>query len=237
MYQIELLKWDTCFFKFNVGRIEIDSINSLSEIQKVLDESFFRIVYIQIKNPTRDEIEQISRIAPLMDERVIFEKRVCNVPLSVSQRLEKYKGTMTSGLLELAWTSGTFSRFNLDANFRPYFKQLYQCWLERSIQGDLADALFVAYDGSLPVGFVTLASKDKMSGQIGLIAVSCDYRRKGIASLLLRNSEAWCHENECKVLQVTTQATNLSACRLYTKYGFNTKKKYGIFHYWNTSNV
>lgn len=237
MKQIELLKWDTDFFKFHVGRLEIDSINSLSEIQKALDESFFRVVYIQIENPTRDEIEQINHVAPLMDEKVIFEKRVCNVPLSVSQRLEKYKETMTSGLLELAWTSGTFSRFNLDANLRPYFKQLYQCWLERSIQGDLADAIFVAYDGALPVGFVTVASKDEMSSQIGLLAVSCDRRRKGIASLLLRNAEAWCHENEYKVIQVATQARNLSACRLYKKYGFNTKKKYGIFHYWNTSNV
>jgi len=232
MKQIELLKWDTDFFKFPIGRLEIDSFNSLGEIQKALDESSFRVVCIQIENPTKDEIEQISRLAPLMDEKVIFEKRVCSVPLSASQRIEKYKGSITSELLALAWTSGTFSRFNLDANFRPYFKQLYQSWLERSIQGDLADAVFVAYDGSLPVGFVTVAYQEEMSGKIGLIAVSWDYRRKGIASLLLRNAEAWCHENEYKVIQVATQARNVSACRLYEKYGYQHKTKFGIFHYW-----
>ena len=237
MKQIELLKWDTEFFKFQVGELEIDSSNSLSDIKKALEKSLFRVVYIKIENPSKDDIKRIGCVAQLMDERVIFEKRVCNVPLSVSQRLEKYKGTMTSELLELAWTSGTFSRFNLDANFRPYFKQLYKCWLERSIQGDLADTVFLAYDGVLPIGFVTVASKNKMSGQIGLIAVSRDYRRKGIASLLLRNSEAWCYENEYKVIQVATQARNVSACRLYEKCGYKRKTRYGIFHYWNTWNV
>lgn len=235
MKQIELLKWDSEFFKFQVGELEIDSTNSLRDINKALDKSFFRVVYIKIENPTKDDIERISHVAPLMDEKVIFEKRVCNVPLSVSQRLEKYKGTMSSDLLELAWISGTFSRFNLDANFRPYFKRLYQCWLERSIQGDLADVVFVTYDRALPVGFATVASKDEMIGQIGLIAVSCDYRRKGIASLLLRNAEAWCHENEYEIIQVATQARNVSACRLYEKYGYQHKTKYGIFHYWKVA--
>lgn len=61
------------------------------------------------------------------------------------------------------------------------------------------------------------------------IAVKEDYRRQGIATLLLNNILDICNENNIKTINLEVNEENLSAIRLYQKFGFKEdgrRKKY-----------
>ena len=112
------------------------------------------------------------------------------------------------------------------------FDLLYTRWIENSLSGEIADAVFVAGTYLDPQGIMTL----KISGQvatIGLFAVQPDWQGKGIGSKLIEWCEAYCFEKQVKKLRVATQNSNFSACKFYKKNGFELSQTEFIYHWWN----
>ncbi|MDX1965373.1 MAG: GNAT family N-acetyltransferase [Pirellulales bacterium] len=137
-------------------------------------------------------------------------------------------------LYQLAVAAGQCSRFAVDANIPvDKFQELYKIWIERSVKGELANAVLAAYraDSAQPRGIVTISVKEAV-GQIDLIAVAESERGRGLGQLLLTAAEQWMLGQSCHTASVVTQRHNLPACRLYEKHGFSLAKRENYYHFW-----
>ena len=92
------------------------------------------------------------------------------------------------------------------------------------------DTVYVACfpDGTV-VGFVSLFGLDKHL-EINLIAVSSDYQRQGVGTLLVNASIDECKRRGLNTLKVKTQGSNQPSRFLYEKMGFKHTKLERDFH-------
>lgn len=228
---IERLEWDSRFFRLEVGSSHLDDKADAESIKQLLAESQFDVVYLFADQPSEDRLRQIQCIAPLYDRKLTFKKKVIPLEPTRGHDVIRFDQPLNADLLELALMSGEYSRFNLDTRFQPYFKRLYQTWIEKSLSGEMADAVYVVRSARGLKGFVTLSKKAGI-GQIGLIAVHPEARGQGVATALMHYADEWYVKQDCSEAIVVTQRKNLPACRLYKKSGYNLNSETAIFHWW-----
>lgn len=144
----------------------------------------------------------------------------------------------SSDLLELAVAAGEHSRFRVDRHFSPErFEAMYHLWIERSVNGQLADAVFVAplrgNDGlgDRLAGMITLA-ESKGTADICLLAVSPAARRRGVATGLLCAAHRWMRTRGAHSARVVTQLANAPACKFYERAGYELTRVENIYHFW-----
>ncbi|HEY5590031.1 MAG TPA: GNAT family N-acetyltransferase [Paludibacter sp.] len=230
---ISYLDWDSNFFGLKIGKIEmnISTINDMVEIEKLKIADEYDLVYLFIDKLDNSTIEWLEKKGVnLVDQKVIYQKNLVDHQIETMLRIEKYNGDVTPKLLELAIESGHKSRFMKDIRLTSRFIDLYRLWIEKSVNGELADELLVSYYNTEITGFVTL-KKNKKIGTIGLIAVDKNFRGIGIGRGLLIAAENWFKSNNCNKMSVITQQENIEACRLYLRSGFKILKSQSIFHY------
>lgn len=228
--KIETLTWDSEFFGFPVGKLLLQANDDWNEARTLLEHSDRILVYIQTDNRNTSLIAQISTHAPLYDRKTCFRKQLQGTP-RWPDTITEYQGPLLPELLQLALTSGEFSRFRQDPRLQTRFEQLYTIWIEKSLAKQMADAVLVSKDNAQITGFATVSAKDS-TGQIGLIAVSPDCRGKGIASQLLQAADAWYTLHHCQDAAVITQRDNSPACNLYHKNGYAISECTAICHWW-----
>jgi len=101
----------------------------------------------------------------------------------------------------------------------------YSHWVTKSIAHDFDDICYVAETHNNQIaGFITLKYIDKSSAQIGLLAVSIDFQKHSIASMLLAYCEKLLFKKGIKKLRVATEGKNIVAHRFFIKNKFNIKK-------------
>lgn len=227
---IETMDWDSKFFNFLVGRICLHDPKQITELYEFTHNTAFKVIYIFLDCPTDKKIAEIKKIAPLYDKKVCYNKNVSN-DAGIPEKICLYRGKLTKDLLSLALISGQYSRFKIDPLFKPWFEKLYTIWIEKSLSGEMADAVYVATLGKSMAGFITVKKKYE-DGQIGLVAVHPDFRGQGIGSSLLKAADFWFLTNGIKNASVITQRDNLPACRLYEKNGYSVCTETAIFHLW-----
>lgn len=81
------------------------------------------------------------------------------------------------------------------------------------------DLFFVAIRGGNVVG-TAIAGFDGVRGWVHRLAVRIDYKRAGIASLLLNTVEAGLKEIGCPKLNLQVRATNLGVLKFYEANGY-----------------
>jgi dTDP-4-amino-4,6-dideoxy-D-galactose acyltransferase len=67
---------------------------------------------------------------------------------------------------------------------------------------------------------------------VGLIAVSSEYRGKGIGGIMLTHLETVLNTIGIHNLTIPTQGQNEQACYFYNKIGYSISEKTYIKHYW-----
>lgn len=149
--------------------------------------------------------------------------------------------TASAQLTELAIAAGKYSRFNVDPAFpREMFQAMYRLWIERSVRGELADAVLVAAMDPTnneeqvqrdPAGMITLAESGGVA-QIGLIAVADTMRGRGIGSALIGAAHRWMQTRGAGQARVVTQLENLPACHLYERAGYQLSHVQNVYHFW-----
>lgn len=138
-------------------------------------------------------------------------------------------------LKELARLSHHNTRFYLDSRFdRDRCGELYAVWIERSVNGELADVVWVVEVDGAPCGYLT-AKADKDDGTIGLVAVDVACRGRGYGDALLRTALTWAAEGGLSSLSVVTQGRSAAAVRFYQRTGFLTRAVELWYHRWRTS--
>jgi len=229
--EIRPLPWDTQFFEMPIGRLDLTTGVEVERILKLLHMSPYRVVVIHIENPSDNDLRLMSHVAVLVDLKLVYVKQPLTQISDNCLSVVNYKGPVTYDIIELAYASGVYSRFKQDPGFEPYFKQLYRLWIEKSIAGELADAVFVYFIDSKPAGLITV-KKAEQEAVIGLLSVDEKHRRIGIASKLINRVEHWCTEEQYNRVMVATQSANIPACRFYEKQAYACEKRFGIYHFW-----
>ncbi|SMG23586.1 dTDP-4-amino-4,6-dideoxy-D-galactose acyltransferase [Marivirga sericea] len=227
---VKKLDWDSDFFGFPIGRIDVNADRSLHNVEELAKE--FKLIYFfsdyALDWPGLKHV----------DTKLIFQKKVIHREESVFNNLGEIsfssfnlKTDSYDEIENLAYLSGEFSRYKLDEKFgENNFRKLYKKWLDESINKNIADYILVAQYKTRIIGFVTLRIDNYGTGQIGLIAVDPESQGRKIASKLIRACEE--KINDGQFLNVSTQEANLGAVKLYYKNDFEVVEKKYIYHYW-----
>lgn len=227
----ENLVWDSKFFGYSIHKVFLDPENdSDSRLDAYILAHKPDLLYLfsPKKHPSLEEK------SVLMDEKTTFIRKVGYSPLSsVKSNLTilPYAGDLVPPLEELAWESGSSSRFKKDARLSPKFKELYSLWMKKSLEREIADAVFVCYDGQIMAGMVSV-QKIEVAARLGIIAVHPSCRGRRIGEMLMRQAEAWCIGQQLEWLHVVTQGNNASACNFYRSMGYTVKSVEYVYHYW-----
>lgn len=227
---IRCLDWDSDFFGLRIGRVDVSSAEELESLsaQESTFKQQFDLLYVFCPQSIRWQAEQ----ATLVDEKTIYAKRV--VPQAVDVQAEIYmEDVPDEDLYRLALVSGEYSRYRLDNRFpKGSYERLYRRWIEQSVNGNMADRVFVYRENNHIHGMLTLQWDDHKV-DIGLVAVDTGVQGHGIGSLLIHTAENWlAHHTSVQTLSVATQWANTKARRWYEKNGFAVEGVTNIYHWW-----
>jgi ribosomal protein S18 acetylase RimI-like enzyme len=159
----------------------------------------------------------------VMDIGVTFGQRVSRerhlVPetpgLEVAPATERDVAAIIDAVGEERW--GT--RYESDPAYdTDGVSRVRAAWLRNSHTGRV-DAFLVARVDGEPAAYVTCLARDGGAGQIELVGTLPAFRRRDIASRLLRHALAW-FAARTSMVTVRTQITNVAAARLYERAGF-----------------
>jgi dTDP-4-amino-4,6-dideoxy-D-galactose acyltransferase len=135
-------------------------------------------------------------------------------------------------LMDVARVSHRYTRFHADTRFDPARSdELYAQWIERSVAGELADAVWVVDIDEAPRGYIT-ASRGVTAASIGLIAVAPEYRGRGYGDQLLRTMMHWSATEGLGRVSVVTQGRTAPAVRFYERAGFTASTVEFWYHRW-----
>jgi dTDP-4-amino-4,6-dideoxy-D-galactose acyltransferase len=176
----------------------------------------------------------------LVDKKTIFNQKIePNISdYKSSVKIEQYKSEKHEfeQLKSLAFQSGIYSRFFKDKQFIDNeFQRLYTRWIEMSVNDSKNYTVLIAFYNEKVAGFITLKYISNKKSEIGLIAVSQDYRGLGIGKSLINEAIQKSIENGIEEINITTQLDNQIAVNLYKSTNFNIQEITYIYHWWNSN--
>jgi len=239
---IKKLEWDSGFFGFGVGKLELtNAIIPLAErIQNEMDERKVKLLYLfydQKEGVSVSEKENFiqSVSGSLVDTKVVFSKPIqqdtkCQFPSGIIE----YKGaSATRELYELALQSGSWSRFKLDPNLPPdAYERLYRLWMDNSINGLMADKMYISDDDYGKIKAMITLRLNLEEASVGLIAVDETRRGMGLGIKLMQAVEWFSWVEKKQKITVATQLNNLGACEFYRKNGYDEESRTEVYHCW-----
>ena len=233
--KIEPLKWDTDFFQKKIGKIDFTP-SEANEFQSMLllamDQEYQLLYVFGDENLNIDD-----SILKKFNGRLVDRKCLYTISITDSDKtemvVEEYNSNITNDEIKsLALLSGGHSRFHLDKRFNEnVFTRLYTTWIERSVNREIADKVFVVKEFGKIMGMITLACTES-TGRIGLFAVSDKAHGKGYGKRLINACVNELISRKIFLLEVPTQMSNTTACHFYEKCGFQIKSITNIYHFW-----
>lgn len=229
---VDRLQWDSNFFGLRIGRTDVAASEKWNMLHQ--EAGSLRIDYDLIYIFSEQELPvDSSNSMRLVDIKTIYAKAIDTSAIMPST-IKRYQETVPNAdLYRLALVSGVYSRFRLDDYFpAESYERMYRCWIERSVDGSMADVVLVHRTDNLIDGMITLKI-DIDVAHIGLVAVEESAQGKGIGTMLIKAVEAYLNTNTVvQHLKVATQWINKPACCLYEKNGFVVEEKTNIYHWW-----
>ncbi len=115
--------------------------------------------------------------------------------------------------------------------YSPETRDDIALYSSKNLRKDLKDRnliLLVVKDDKKIIGFIS-ASSHKATGWIDYVLVDPNYRHRGIASSLIRNTERAMKRSTHKIW-VDTSPDNLKAIKLFRKLGYKEIARLGRYH-------
>lgn len=225
---IEKLTWDSEFFGYTVGRIQLSEGINLHNIRSMTGFDDFKLVYIFSDQKLPAEFDK-----NLVASRVHFYKKLAvkNSGVEVTPfivNVDSYDELMRLGL-----QSGILSRFRVDRNFKNNeYQRLYKQWINKSLNDPKGRVLVVRSEKGL-AGFITFEFLDGSVTRFGLIAVDIRTQSKGLGSLLVKMAENECIDCGMSEVHVSTHFENKPAMAILLKNSFKLISTDFIYHIWN----
>lgn len=228
---VDFLDWDSKFFDLRIGKTVVTSPEEFDELlvrQNELQQKY-DLIYIfgqGVLSTNQDNVK-------FVDKKVVYSAIIQPISIAYDKHIVDYPSNILSkDLLNLALESGCYSRFRLDDNFLPdAYERLYTCWINQSVERNIATEVFCYMVEGIPKGLLTLKRK-KDDGDIGLVAIDPNFRGQGIGNALLNHAKHFMYDSGYKVINVATQFDNIAACHLYEKAGFTVSSCTNVWHWW-----
>lgn len=234
----ELLEWDSAFFGFPVARISADTGDE-AELRAALGTLRNRSVRLAYWLPPDDgKHAMLARRlgaavvgAHICYERALDAAGASRGAIGIESAQAHPEGL--SELVRLGIEAARWSRFALDPHMPDgTAERMYRIWVERSVLREIADEVLLARGDAHGVsGMITLACRAD-TGIIGLIAVDPQCRRRHVGRRLLESASDWFARRGLRRACVTTQASNVAACRLYESCGYVVSRRLLVAHFW-----
>lgn len=232
-----ILKWDSDFWGFPVGRLDGSLLREGME-QHVLDwcrGEKIRCLYFAADGSDAETLHRAHRAGyQFVDVRVDLE---CDDSAGIvtdppnSPVCPVAKADLET-LKAIAHSAHHDTRFFKDLNFdRSKCAELYEKWIEQDFEFGHVLGFFPT-NRSEAGGYVTLSKKSRETARIGLIAVEESQRGCGGGRMLLDAAMKTAAELGAKKTLVATQGTNVPALKLYEKAGFRICDVKIWFHRW-----
>lgn len=231
---IEHLKWDSDFLGFKTGLLQASkNIQLYDELERCRTEKY-KLIYVFDEDANLLPASILKEYnGKLVDRKVLYEMPVSKDLIANIEQTKSYVNhELTDDLLQLALVSGEYSRFRLDENFsKEVFPKMYNLWIKKSLNAEMADKVFVVQEAQRIVGMITLKAKmDTL--HIGLIATSPEYQGRGYGKQLINRTVQTALELGLNKIEVPTQFENRQACKFYEICGFKIKSVTNIYHFW-----
>jgi dTDP-4-amino-4,6-dideoxy-D-galactose acyltransferase len=242
---IRRLEWDCQHFGLPIAQIVGDDWDDHALTEALTDarqEGYQLVYWATSSDRPLSKALLVEFRGTQVDQKATFARQTvpeldcCFVPPPPHLTLGAYNSEVASdNLVQLAIAAGVYSRFGVDNRIPPdKFEELYRVWIERSVRHEIADDVLVISNGGgadALAGMVTVKVTDRV-GNIGLIAVSEDYRGQGIGSLLVQAAHYWMFQHGASEMNVITQYANRPACRLYERTGYTLAGVQYYYHFW-----
>ncbi len=229
MTKFTILPWDSEFFGFKTGKIEVSEYDP-SEIQRTVESAFTegaQLIYLIIPDVLDRKEIFCDR---LIDQKVIFSKSIRVIADDIPGIAVYDEESVSADLYEIALESGKYSRFKTDEKLPAgSYEKLYRKWIERSVNGELADKVFVYRENFSILGMITVKIKPGR-GEIGLLGIHPGAQGKGIGSKLISAAENFVLSKNLSEMEVATQYGNSQACRFYEKNGYSVRIIFNYYH-------
>lgn len=226
MVVIEQVKWDSENFGMKVGNINYVSGTDLDTLRQLAASEDYKVLFL--KSPKIQEPLSIL----FHDEKIVYTQPHNSIEDYHNDAIKSYKNhPLTDELYDVAIQSGVYSRYNLDKRFpRSCFELLYRSWIENSVKTNYATDVLVYEIDSHIAGLLTYKIENNLS-DIGIIAVSKEYRGKNIGSELIKKYKSLLPKSVTR-LSVVTQGCNKVACKFYEKNNYSVSQVNYIYHLW-----
>lgn len=227
---IERLEWDSVFFGYEVGKIQINDQDIINFDVFFEQAKKYKLIYVY------SDITLTDSRFKLVDRKVIFHQQIKKEKPERNLIMETFNKEVHdyNQIKQLALESGVYSRFFLDQNFNSNeYVRLYSRWIENAVNKVTAFDVLVAIKNNDIIGFTTLNKKSDVLSDIGLVAVSKEFRGLGVGKKIINESIWRAKQSGFNEIQVVTQLENIAAMRLYTSTNFKIEKKTNIYHFWN----
>jgi ribosomal protein S18 acetylase RimI-like enzyme len=236
--QIRLVRdaWLSEVFKYDTFRL---SMNNPSDIKEQHLNQCFRDVlrnkqvFIYTKIPT-DDVTCVHLLEDkgfrLIDTNIALERPINSRELVNNDTTVRFAHANDEAQVRnVAGHSMKFSRFHLDPTIATEIANgLKETWAGNYFHGKRGNEMVVSErDGQIASFLQILFSGDILV--IDLIAVSEEFRRKGIASNMIACAEA--NLEGFNRIRVGTQIANIPSLRLYERLGFRIINTSYILHY------
>ncbi|MDR1290518.1 MAG: GNAT family N-acetyltransferase [Planctomycetaceae bacterium] len=244
-YSVLPVSWESEFFAFPIGRLELPADYSPEQLEETLklNRNQFRLVCISLDQNGPDSITANDAECICFDRRLRLTKNVPDNVSSLDKHVRAYTSTFCSKWLEqLAVQSGQLSRFKRDPELSSHFERLFLTWINYSVSGEFADSIWTWREGNRHVGLVTIRCIRRQinehgdverDGCIELLAVDRQFRRHGIGTHLFEACDFWCSSLAMKNVTLTTQLENEQTIRLCEKIGYKRAGESTVYHYWS----
>jgi dTDP-4-amino-4,6-dideoxy-D-galactose acyltransferase len=244
--------WDSSFFGVAIARITPDrqTAADLAVAVRTAEQSSIDCLYLLAES---DDAETVGAAEAngfrLVDVRLTLECVMGADGRGASRERDALAGGTASSpdaarvvrparledlpqLTSLARASHRNTRFYQDTRFDPARSdELYARWIERSVRGELADAVWVVDVDDAPRGYLTIGARDD-AATIGLVAVDAACRGRGYGEELLRTALRWTADRGMPRVSVVTQGRSAGAVRFYERAGFTASRIQLWYHRW-----
>jgi dTDP-4-amino-4,6-dideoxy-D-galactose acyltransferase len=235
---LEKRAWDSAFFGASIAQIaeRRATAEQLTLAVRQAREEQIDCLYFLADAADLDTVRaaEATRFA-LVDVRLtldsVIDREEARVPPG-DRLIRPARTADLPQLMEIARVSHRYTRFHADTRLDPARSdELYARWIERSVGGKLADAVWVVDVDEAPRGYIT-ASRGATAATIGLIAVAPEYRGRGYGERLLRTMMHWSATEGLGRVSVVTQGRSAPAVRFYERAGFTASTVEFWYHRW-----
>ena len=238
---VELLEWDSNYFRFPVAQIQSRTIkkNDLDEVLSFCSKNNVRLLQFKCDAHHRESIVLAEKGKfHFVDVRLTLHKKLSitdnykdNLPADLSFR--KGKTSDISELKSIVTDLYTQSRYYFDTNFpRDDVHGFYQNWIEKSVLGNFDDLVWVLCQKDIPIGCCSVLYKNNKTASIGLFGIDPNFGGRGLGKILIDKVLLALSEKGILNVSVATQGRNYIAQRLYQKAGFCNEKMEIYYHKW-----